>query len=194
MIPVEKVPTRKSTNQSKVTAFLLTALLVFSVCLSACSPVSSSKEQSTGVEQEAVSPQKEAPSDVPLVTDESEDAAALEATAEAEQAAEDAAKKEAAKKAKAEKKVAEKKAKAKKAKAEKAKAAKKAKIAQEKAEAKRKRAAAAKSQKNETTVYITRTGAKYHRGSCHHLRQSKIKTTKSEAVSSGYGACKNCRP
>lgn len=46
----------------------------------------------------------------------------------------------------------------------------------------------------ETTVYITRTGEKYHRGSCRYLSKSKISTTKSQAVKNGYGACKVCKP
>lgn len=44
------------------------------------------------------------------------------------------------------------------------------------------------------TVYVTKTGTKYHLGNCSYLRQSKIKTTKSEAVNSGYSACKVCKP
>lgn len=43
-------------------------------------------------------------------------------------------------------------------------------------------------------VYITKTGTKYHTGSCHFLKKSKIKTTKSEAKSSGYSACSVCKP
>lgn len=46
----------------------------------------------------------------------------------------------------------------------------------------------------DTTVYITRTGAKYHRESCRCLSNSKIKTSKKEAVKNGYGACKVCKP
>ena len=45
-----------------------------------------------------------------------------------------------------------------------------------------------------TVVYITRTGAKYHTGSCSYLRQSKIETTLGSAVSRGYGPCSRCRP
>lgn len=44
------------------------------------------------------------------------------------------------------------------------------------------------------TVYITRTGECYHRGSCYHLRQSKIATTLSQAKASGYRACSHCSP
>jgi len=46
----------------------------------------------------------------------------------------------------------------------------------------------------EKVVYITRTGAKYHLGTCRYLRQSKIKITKKEAINSGYTACKVCQP
>ncbi len=42
-------------------------------------------------------------------------------------------------------------------------------------------------------VYVTRTGAKYHRGSCRHLSRSKIPISLSEAKQS-YGACKVCHP
>lgn len=45
-----------------------------------------------------------------------------------------------------------------------------------------------------TTVYITKTGAKYHRGDCSYLRQSKIATTKKDAINGGYGACSRCKP
>lgn len=44
------------------------------------------------------------------------------------------------------------------------------------------------------TVYVTETGSKYHRSSCHYLKKSKIKTTKSKAKNSGYTACKVCKP
>ena len=43
------------------------------------------------------------------------------------------------------------------------------------------------------TVYITRTGAKYHRGSCRYLRYSKIPITLENAKRS-YGPCSVCRP
>lgn len=48
--------------------------------------------------------------------------------------------------------------------------------------------------KKETTVYITRTGAKYHTSSCRYLSQSKISISKKEAISNGYTACKVCKP
>jgi len=43
-------------------------------------------------------------------------------------------------------------------------------------------------------VYVTNTGTKYHKGSCHHLRKSKIRMSKSDAVRKGYEACKHCKP
>lgn len=48
--------------------------------------------------------------------------------------------------------------------------------------------------KQETVVYITKTGKKYHRESCRYLSQSKIKTTLKKAVAAGNGACKICKP
>ena len=44
------------------------------------------------------------------------------------------------------------------------------------------------------TVYITRTGVKYHRGSCRYLRQSKSAVSLSDARSRGYTPCKVCKP
>lgn len=49
-------------------------------------------------------------------------------------------------------------------------------------------------QTNDLTLYITRTGECYHLETCYHLRQSKIKTTKSEAIENGYRPCKVCLP
>ena len=43
------------------------------------------------------------------------------------------------------------------------------------------------------TVYVTRTGKKYHRGSCRYLKKSKIKITLSEAKKR-YQPCKVCKP
>jgi hypothetical protein len=42
-------------------------------------------------------------------------------------------------------------------------------------------------------VYVTRTGAKYHRASCTSLRSSKIEMPLAEAAAR-YGACRICRP
>lgn len=44
------------------------------------------------------------------------------------------------------------------------------------------------------TVYITKTGKKYHKGSCRYLSNSKIEIKKSKAVEAGYDACKVCKP
>lgn len=51
-----------------------------------------------------------------------------------------------------------------------------------------------KQAKKEITVYITKTGAKYHQGYCSYLRKSSIPIGKSSAVSSGYTACSRCNP
>ncbi|MFC2142697.1 hypothetical protein ACFLR7_07175, partial [Acidobacteriota bacterium] len=44
------------------------------------------------------------------------------------------------------------------------------------------------------TVYITETGTKYHRGSCHYLSKSKIAISLAEAVKQGYTPCSVCKP
>lgn len=44
------------------------------------------------------------------------------------------------------------------------------------------------------TVYITRTGSKYHSSGCRYLSKSKIAISKSDAKARGYTACKVCRP
>ena len=46
----------------------------------------------------------------------------------------------------------------------------------------------------EQVVYITKTGKKYHKASCHHLRKSKIEMKKSKAKELGYTACAVCKP
>ncbi|MBT4011766.1 MAG: hypothetical protein HOF15_05560 [Planctomycetaceae bacterium] len=43
------------------------------------------------------------------------------------------------------------------------------------------------------TVFVTRTGEKYHASSCIHLSSSKIPISIEEAVGS-YSACTVCRP
>jgi methylphosphotriester-DNA--protein-cysteine methyltransferase len=45
-----------------------------------------------------------------------------------------------------------------------------------------------------TTVYITRTGEKYHKESCSSLKKSKIPITLEEAIKQGYEPCKRCDP
>ena len=44
------------------------------------------------------------------------------------------------------------------------------------------------------TVYITKTGSKYHRGSCQYLRKSKIPIIIKDAIDRGYEACSVCEP
>lgn len=46
----------------------------------------------------------------------------------------------------------------------------------------------------EVTVYITKTGKKYHRDGCGSLSKSKIPITLEEAKSKGYEPCKTCNP
>lgn len=48
-------------------------------------------------------------------------------------------------------------------------------------------------QEKEITVYITKTGSKYHRSGCQYLSKSKIAISLSDAKS-GYGACSKCNP
>jgi len=43
-------------------------------------------------------------------------------------------------------------------------------------------------------VYVTKTGSKYHRGTCHYLRYSKYPISKKKAIEQGYLPCKVCRP
>jgi hypothetical protein len=44
------------------------------------------------------------------------------------------------------------------------------------------------------TVYITKTGKRYHRAGCRYLSHSSIKTTVKEAKANGYTPCKVCHP
>jgi hypothetical protein len=44
------------------------------------------------------------------------------------------------------------------------------------------------------TVYITKTGAKYHSEGCRYLSKSKIAIDLSDAITKGYGACSVCKP
>lgn len=53
---------------------------------------------------------------------------------------------------------------------------------------------AAPTSKDSYTVYITRTGSKYHRDGCQYLRSSKIEIDKKEAIENGYTACSKCKP
>lgn len=47
---------------------------------------------------------------------------------------------------------------------------------------------------NAQSVFVTRTGEKYHAGSCVHLHSSKIPIALSEAKKRGYMPCHVCRP
>jgi micrococcal nuclease len=44
----------------------------------------------------------------------------------------------------------------------------------------------------EGTVYITRTGSKYHSGNCRYLSKSKIPISLKDAIVKGYSACSVC--
>jgi methylphosphotriester-DNA--protein-cysteine methyltransferase len=44
------------------------------------------------------------------------------------------------------------------------------------------------------SVYITKTGKKYHRASCQYLRKSQIEISMKEAVDRGYTPCSVCTP
>ena len=46
----------------------------------------------------------------------------------------------------------------------------------------------------DTTVYITKSGKKYHADGCQHLNKSKIATTLENAVKKGKTPCKDCNP
>ncbi len=45
-----------------------------------------------------------------------------------------------------------------------------------------------------STVYITESGSKYHRGSCSYLSNSKISISLSSAKAQGYTPCSRCNP
>ena len=45
---------------------------------------------------------------------------------------------------------------------------------------------------SESAFYITKSGKKYHKSGCRHLRKSKIKISISKAEQKGYSACGNC--
>jgi len=49
-------------------------------------------------------------------------------------------------------------------------------------------------QKKDVTVYVTRTGKKYHRDGCRYLSKSRIPISLSEAKGEGYGPCSVCNP
>ena len=47
---------------------------------------------------------------------------------------------------------------------------------------------------NEYTVYITKTGKKYHSSGCQYLKQSKIPISEPNARAQGYTPCSKCNP
>ena len=49
-------------------------------------------------------------------------------------------------------------------------------------------------QTKEQTVYITKTGKKYHRATCRYLSRSKIAVSLKDAKANGYGPCSVCKP
>ncbi len=46
----------------------------------------------------------------------------------------------------------------------------------------------------DTTVYITKTGKKYHLATCSYLRKSKISIPLSDTLARGHAACSRCKP
>jgi len=52
----------------------------------------------------------------------------------------------------------------------------------------------AKADKKTETVYVTRTGKKYHRENCRYLGSSKIPMSLKDAQAKGYMPCKVCHP
>lgn len=53
---------------------------------------------------------------------------------------------------------------------------------------------AGKNDNTTTTVYITKTGEKYHRDGCSSLSRSKIAMSLKDAISKKYTPCKKCNP
>lgn len=50
-------------------------------------------------------------------------------------------------------------------------------------------------QQNEATVYVTKTGTKFHKSSCFHVKgRQPSSMSRTKAVQKGYEACKHCKP
>jgi hypothetical protein len=49
-------------------------------------------------------------------------------------------------------------------------------------------------QHKEQTVYVTRTGKKYHTANCRYLSKSKVPISLKDAKGRGYTSCSVCRP
>lgn len=47
---------------------------------------------------------------------------------------------------------------------------------------------------SDVTVYVTKTGKKYHRAGCQYLRLSSRPMKRKDAIRAGYGACSVCNP
>lgn len=47
---------------------------------------------------------------------------------------------------------------------------------------------------NEHTVYITKSGEKYHASGCQYLKKSKIPISEGDAIAQGYTPCSKCNP
>jgi len=55
-------------------------------------------------------------------------------------------------------------------------------------------AARAPQASGDQTVYVTKTGKKYHTESCRYLRRSKTPMKLKDAVKAGYTPCSVCKP
>jgi competence protein ComEC len=53
---------------------------------------------------------------------------------------------------------------------------------------------AAQQEQKTQTVYVTRTGKKYHRDGCRYLAASRIAISLQDAKAKGFAACKVCHP
>jgi len=47
---------------------------------------------------------------------------------------------------------------------------------------------------SDETVFITKSGYKYHCGGCSYLKKSSIPIKKKDAINRGYGPCSRCNP
>ena len=56
------------------------------------------------------------------------------------------------------------------------------------------KASTASNDKNTLTVYITKTGSKYHRSGCRYLSRSCYPISLSSAKNQGYSPCSRCTP
>jgi hypothetical protein len=52
----------------------------------------------------------------------------------------------------------------------------------------------ARHETKDVTVYVTKTGTKYHKSGCRYLKSSKIETTLAKAKEAGMTACSVCKP